>query len=130
MSVASSTIGFFRMQWERRFVDSCVVKRQTGETFDPDTGQATPTYATQYSGPCLVRPGSPSDTVAGEQQVELRTYTVLVPHHVTTPQVDDLVDVTSTRDGVLNGKTLVVRNVSSDTYNTVRRLVCEDNQGG
>lgn len=130
MSVASSTIGFFRSQWAQRFVDSCVIKRQTGESFDADTGQTTSTYTNQYSGGCLWRPGIQLDDQFGEQQVELRFGTLYIPYDETDPEPDDLVDMTSTRDGVLDSKQLVVRNVSHDTYNTRRILYCEDNQGG
>lgn len=130
MSVASSTIGFFRTRWASALVDSCVIKRQTGESFNSSTGVTIPTYTTQYSGACLWRPGMRTDEQFGEEQVELRFGTLFIPYDEDDPQVDDLVDMTSTRDGVLNGKQLVVRNVVTDTYNTKRALYCEDNQGG
>jgi hypothetical protein len=126
MSVASSMGPFFRTQWADRLVDSCVVKRQTDETFDATTGQYEFVYTTQYSGDCLVRPKAAGDEQSGEQQAEVRMYSVFVPYDETDPLPDDLVDITSTNDGFLNGKQFVVRNVAGDTYNHRRELVCEE----
>lgn len=133
MSALTDRIGFFRTRWADELADSCIVKRQTGSSFDSGTGQTTPSYTTQYSGACLVRPvlreeGRSADF--GGQQTEYRRYSVFVPYDTDGLQPDDLVDVTSTRDGDLDGKQLVVRNVRTDTYNVVRELNCEDNQGG
>lgn len=121
---------FFRTQWATRFVDSCVVKRQTGTSFNETTGVETPTYTNQFSGSCLIRPKSAADVQSGQQQVELRTYSVFIPYDETDPLPDDLVDVTSTNDAFLNGKQFVVRNVSGDTYMHRRELVCEEVVGG
>lgn len=85
-----------------------------------------PTYTTQYSGACLVRPQSESAVESGERQAEIRFYTVFVPYSEPDPLPDDLVDITSTNDTFLNGKQFVVRNVFGDTYETIRRLECEE----
>ena len=126
MSVASDSLAFFRTQWTDRFVDTCVVKRITSTSFNDSTGVRTPTYTTQYSGACLVRPLTPGSAEFGQELVELRGYTVFVPHDEGDPLPDDLVDITSTFDGFLNGKQFVVRNVAGDTYDTVRRLHCQE----
>lgn len=134
MSIASDHIPFFRGEWSDRFIDTCVVKRVTGSSFNSTTGQTTPTYTTQYSGVCLVRPPMGIDrgesAFFGEQTVEYRKYLIFIPYTADNPQVDDLVDITSTFDGILNGKQLTVRNVPTDSYNNRRVLECEDNQGG
>lgn len=129
MSVASDTLAYFRTEWAKRFVDSCIVKRETSASFSASTGVTTPTYTNQYSGSCLVRPMSATGASFGEQRTEARRYMVFIPYDENEPQVGDLVDVTSTRDGILNGKQLVVRNVGTDSYNTRRILDCEDEQG-
>lgn len=132
MTVAAH-ITSFRDLWADRFTDAsstCVIKRQTGESLNTTTGVITPTYTNQYSGVCIWRPGLRTDADAGEQQVEIRFGTLIVPYDTDGIKPDDLVDMTSTRDADLNGKQLVVRNVPADTYLTARKLFCEDNQGG
>ena len=53
---------------------------------------------------------------------------VLVPYDEADPLPGDLVDVTSTTDSRLNGNQLVVLAVGGDSYNTVRKLFCEEYQ--
>lgn len=126
MTTPTEYTGFFREWWESRFVDSCLVKRPSNQTFTESTGTYTVSYSTTYSGVCLVRPAGAGDEQSGEQQAEIRFYNVHVPYSVTTAQVDDLVDVTGTFDSYLTGKQFVVRNVSGDTYNHKRTLYCEE----
>lgn len=130
MSVAADTLALFRAEWESRLVDSCVVKRETGASFNASTGVTTPTYTTQYNGACLIRPMGPAFADFGEREVAFRRYLLFVPYDTDDPAAGDLVDVTSTRDLNLNGKQLVIRNLRADTYNTARRYECEDDQGG
>lgn len=126
MSVATDVAAFFRNQWADRFEDTCAVKRAGSETFNSTTGVYETTYSTTYSGPCLIRPSANDDAQAGEQQAEIRFYTVFVPYTTTNVVPDDLVDVTSAHDDYLNGLQFVVRNVAGDTYNHVRKLRCEE----
>lgn len=128
MTAVTDAVAFFRSsgQWPSRMVDTCVVKRVTGSTFNDTTGVRTPTYTTQYSGACLVRPLQAGSVEFGQELVETRGYTVFVPYDETDPLPDDLVDVTSTFDGLLNGKQFVVRNIHGDTNLTVRRLTCQE----
>lgn len=129
MTLAGS-ITFFRTQWVGRRLDTCVVNRRSLGALNTGTGVYAPSDTPQYSGTCLVRPQSPGSVEVGGEQVELRRYLVILPHDEADVAVDDIVTVTSTRDLQLNGKQLVVRNVRTDTYNTTRKLDCEDNQGG
>lgn len=130
MSTASDLVAFFRTEWSDRFVDTCVINRKSAGALNTTTGEYTPTDTPQYSGSCLVRPKDPYTAVIGEELVELRGYLVIIPYSEEDVAVDDVVTVTSTFDGVLDGKNLIVRNVRADTYNTARKLDCEDNQGG
>jgi hypothetical protein len=109
-------------------IDSCVIARVTGDSIVGTT--RTPTLTQVYSGVCSARALAASDADAGERQLELRTVFVRLPHDTTTIKVDDRVTLTSTHDGALNGRVLTVRNVRTDSYNTVRVLVCEDVQDG
>jgi hypothetical protein len=126
MTLPTGFASFFRTEWAKRLVDTCVVKRETGTTFNSTTGVYTPTYTTQYSGSCLVRPKAASDEQSGERQAEIRMYSVFIEYDETDPLPDDLVDITSTNDSFLNGKQFVVRNVAGDTYMHRRELVCEE----
>lgn len=126
MSIPTALLPFFRTQWATRFTDSCVVKRRTGSTLNQTTGVNEPTYANNYSGPCLVHPLTPGATDAGQELVATRGYTVFIPYTEDDQLPEDLVDITSATDTFLTGKTIVVTNVEGDTYNTVRHLTCEE----
>jgi hypothetical protein len=129
VSIPSSLAPFFRDLWAERMVDTCVIRRISGQTLNTSTGAYVTTYTTTYSGDCLARPKMASDATAGGLQHELRMYDVYVPHTVTNVEPDDEVVVTS-GDGWLSGRTLHVRNVEGDSYSHHRLLSCEDNQGG
>lgn len=109
-------------------IDSCVIARVTGETIVGTV--RTPTYTTVYTGVCSARAYQASDAIAGDRQLEFRAIRVRLPHGTTGIKVDDRVTITSTHDGALDGKVLVVRNIRTDSYNTVRVLECEDTQDG
>ena len=126
MSIPTSTLAFFRTQWALRYTDSCVVKRRTGTVLNQTTGVNEPTYTTNYSGPCLVRPLSAAAVNAGQELVATRGYTVFIPYTEDDQLPEDLVDITSATDTFLTGKTIVVTNVEGDTYVTTRRLDCEE----
>lgn len=130
MSIPTDTLSYFRGEWATRLTDSCVIRGSSGETLNTTTGELTPTWDTHYSGPCLVRPKSAMSVEAGELLVEQRGYLVVIPYDETDVGVDMEVVVTSNTDEQLDGKVLIVRNVRTDTYNTARKLDCEDNQGG
>lgn len=110
-------------------VDSVVLRRVTGQTFNTSTGGYVNTYSTTYTGSALVRPKAAHDAQAGELQHELRSYDVYVPYTVTDVAPDDEAVVSST-DGFLDDRTLIVRNVEGDSYSHHRRVECEDVQGG
>lgn len=125
MSIFTDTLGLLRNRWSEELVDSCVLKSVSGQVFSETTGTYIATYATSFSGACLVRPARPTSAQTGQQQAEIRMYEVYVPYTVTDAEPDYLVDVTST-DGYLSGRQLVVRNVKGDSYSVVRQLDCEE----
>jgi hypothetical protein len=131
MSIVTDHVtGLFRTEWATRFVDTCDIVARSQGALNTTTGEYTPTEVVHYSGACLARPMSPGSTEVGEEQIEQRDYLVVIPWDKVAVEIDDIVKMTSTFDGVLNGKELVVRNIRADTYNTARKLLCEDNQGG
>lgn len=130
MSIATDLLSFFRTEWADRLTDTCVVKRETGESFSDVTGVSTPTYTTNYSGPCLVRPvfgpREAGDELFGQELLQTRRYVVHVPYTEADQLPGDLVDITSVTDSFLTGKQFVVMNVPGDTLVTNRGLICEE----
>lgn len=127
MSLASDSLQLFRGQWTSRLIDTCVVKTASGPpVFDPNTGQYTPAFTELYDGPCLVRPAAAGEATFGEARVATFEYTVFIPYTIEGIEPGHLVDVTSTHDPELDGRQLVVDNVSRDSYVTIRRLACTE----
>jgi hypothetical protein len=127
VSVPTEVLPYFQGLWAERMVDSCVVKEPAGPgVFDPDTGLITPGYATIYDGACLIRPAAAGSATFGEERVATFEYTVFVPHTVEGIEPGQLVDVSSTHDPELDGRQLVIDNVSRDSYVTIRRLACTE----
>ena len=132
---AAGHADFFRTQWAARLVDTCWIKRPTGATHNVTTGVNEQTFDDVYGttgtpAACLVRHKTGSAVDAGQQLTEVYDYTVYVPYTVTTVEPGDLIDVTTTRDGHLNGATVTVKEVFGDTYNHVRALGCEEQTNG
>lgn len=126
MSIPTSVLPFFRTQWATRFTDTCIIKRRTGMALNQSTGVNEPTYNTHYSGPCLVRPLSGSEVVAGQELVATHGLIVFIPYTEVGHLPEDLIDVTSTTAADLSGRQFVITNVELDTYDTVRKLTCEE----
>lgn len=100
MSLASSTVSYFRNQWAIRFVDSCVVTRYdiANPSFSDVTGQTTYPTSTPYSGECLVRPASASESDFGEARRQQVDYDLFLPYDAADLEEGDEVVVTSTLD--------------------------------
>lgn len=130
MSLPTATLELFRNEWAARFTDSCVIRRVTARTLSTSTGQTTPTYAQQYSGACLYRPGGQKAAEFGERTITIRTGTVIIPYNQTAPRVGDEVVLTSTTDPSLTNTVHVIRAVEKDTYLTHRSYEVEEVQDG
>lgn len=128
----TATLPLWRTRWATRMTDSCVVKRHVAGpgVLNQSTGVYAPSYTTNYTGPCLVRPLSPGEAVSGQELLSLHGYTVFIPYTEDDQLPEDLVDVTSATDTMLTGKQFVVKNIPLDTDVTVRRLICEDVSSG
>lgn len=116
---------FFRDHWATRMTDSCVVKVETGRTFDEGSGKYTPTYNTVYSGDCLVRPRSAADASRGEALTVVFDFVVFIPWDEVGPAPEHLIDISSGTDPRLNGTSGILRGVEMDTYNHRRMLLVE-----
>jgi hypothetical protein len=99
MSVASDFAATLaRTEWALRFVDTCIVSRVTGSSFNETSGQTVPTTAQVYSGGCLVRPASASESDFGEARRQEVDYDLYLPYDAAELEEGDTVTVTSTLD--------------------------------
>jgi hypothetical protein len=105
-----------RAEWALRFVDTCVISRVTGSSFNNTTGQTEPTTAQVYSGGCLVRPASASESDFGETRRQEVDYDVYLPFDAAELEEGDMVTVTSTLD--LDVPVLTILRGFSDSYLT------------
>ena len=121
MSVASSTVAFFRTEWATRFVDSCVVTRYdfTMPTFNETSGETEYPTSNPYTGECLVRPAAASETEFGEDRRQEVDYDLHLPFDAAELKERDEVVVTSTLDPDI--PTLTVLRGFTDSYLTHRR---------
>ena len=130
MSVAS-LLAQGRAAAERLMVDTCTIRRRTGETTSPVTGAVTPTYSTIYTGRCRVQQSAigASATAAevGEARRLMLSLEVQVPMTVTGVRAEDEVLVTaSAHDEDLVDRVLIVKALAHKTHSTSRRIGVEE----
>lgn len=114
---------------ERRMTDTCIIRRQTGETTDPFSGVVTPVYATVYSGPCRVQQRDPSATPVemGEGRRLMLPLAVHLPVTVIGLAPGDEVEVTtSATDADLVGRVFLIRDLAHKAQATARRVGVEE----
>lgn len=123
MSATTATLRG-RLAAEALMVDTCTVRRRTGESTDPDTGVVTPTYSTIYAGKCRIqqRAGIARPATVGEAEVFLSRLELHVPTSVTGIASDDIATVgASALDADLVGRVFHVRELAHKTFATARR---------
>lgn len=114
---------------EALMVDTCTIRRKTGETTDPDTGVITPTLTTIYTGKCRIQQQSgiarPADV--GQANVFLSRLELQIPMAVTGVDSDDeaVID-TSVNDPDLVGRVFHVRELAHKTHATARRFQVDE----
>ena len=120
MSLASSTVSFFRSEWAVRFVDECEVTRYdiSSPTFNETTGLTEYPDSTPYQGICLLRPASASESDFGEDRRQEVDYDLFLPFDAADLEEGDVVVVTSTLDPDI--PTLTVLRGFQDSYLTRR----------
>jgi hypothetical protein len=72
---------------ERKMVDSCIIRRATGETVtDPDSGEVTQVWTEVYSGKCEVasKNTSTAEPEAGGHEFTEVSSTVKIPANAAT----------------------------------------------
>lgn len=113
-------------------VDTCVIRRVTGQATDPETGVVTPTVAQVYTGKCKIQEssgfaGSGRVPDAGEHTYTLLAYVLHLPMSATAPGEGDLVEITaSVLDPALVGREYRIAKEFAKTFATARRLEVEE----
>lgn len=109
---------------ERLMLDTCTIKRKTGET--TSGGVVTPTWSTLFSNQkCKVQSVGLADqgTTVGEAFKIVKRPEVHLPVTVTGLQPDDVITITaSALDPDLVGRVYVIRDVLAKSYATARRV--------
>lgn len=128
---ATSAVLRGRAAAERLMLDTCSIKRLSGQVTDRETGVITSTYASVYAGKCKVqqqtRGGIPRPEDVGEAQVYLSRIEVHVPMSVTGIAADDIVTITaSALDVDLVNRVFHIREIDHKTFLTARRLSVEE----
>jgi hypothetical protein len=131
MSATSVTLRG-RAAAERLMVDACVIKRPSGSTSNPDTGEAVASYTTIYTGQCRLQQSAPS---AGGQAVGGATvyqvpYQLQIPVTAPATQVEDIVTMTACGlDAEMVGRTFWIKGTQGGSHKTARRLPLEQVTG-
>jgi hypothetical protein len=118
---------------EDSMVDTCVIRRRTGESTDPHSGVITPVYASQdpYAGKCRVQQSTAQarEQDAGEDFLLLLRLEVQLPMSVVGLEVGDEVTITTSRDPDLPGRVFLIRDLAHKTDATARRVQCTERTG-
>ncbi len=118
---------------ERLLVDRCTIRRPSGTTTDPDSGQTVPAYTTLYSNqPVRIQArgnwGERKDV--GEAGVVELSVEVQLPITVTGVDVGDEVLMTASQhDPALVGRVFRFRDVVSKSHATARRFMGTEVRG-
>src|ERR1044071_9492141 len=110
-------------------VDMCTIQRRTGSSTDQDTGVATPTYSSIYSGQCRFQVAAPSASPAdvGQEQVFIQQTILQLPMTATGIDNEDVVTCTaSVNDPDLVVRKYWVKGILRKTHTTARRLSLEE----
>lgn len=129
---AASLLARGRAAAERLMVDTCTIRRRTGETTD-EYGQISPTYGDPlYTGRCRVQQAGAQAGAQqpGEAYVLLLRLEVQLPMSVVGLEVGDEITVTaSAHDPDLVDRTFLVRDLAHKTHATARRVQVTEQTG-
>ncbi len=110
-------------------LDTCTVRRATGQALNETTGQYTPTYSVIYTGKCKLQYAgrtSQGESEAGGREVITLGMFLHLPVTVTAVAVDDVATVDTSIDPAAVGRKLRVAQLAYKTFLTARRLQVED----
>lgn len=130
---AQSAMEAGRRMAESLMVDSCTVRRRTGTTTDPNTGEVTPTYTVIRTGQkCKVQTrgywGEARDV--GEAAVVILSLEIQFPTSVTDLVTRDEITIDSSQnDPTLVGRVFRLKDLSHKSFATARRVMCQEVTG-
>lgn len=113
-------------------VDTCQIRRITGATSDPDTGEETPTYQALYTGKCRVQQATAQAQRedVGEDHLLLLRLEVQLPMTVVGLEVGDEITITAAaHDEDLTGRVFLTHDLAHATHKTARRVQCLEKTG-
>ncbi len=120
--IVRDSLATLRTQAESLMQDCCQLQRRTGSTLDPDTGHATETWATYWTGPCRVRTGSIRQAgVAGDPGTDTGPE-LQIPIAAPVPEVGHRAVISSPLDPAMRPLTLYVSTVDQGTHKVKRRI--------
>jgi hypothetical protein len=126
MSATTATLRG-RVAAEANMLDTCTVRRKTGESVNDTTGVVTPTYSVVYSGKCKLQ----RSPVAGDQRRTVGEASVVVAAvSLHLPIVgseavatEDVATIdTAALDAALPGKVFRISGPADGSFKTARRL--------
>ncbi|MGH3504320.1 MAG: DUF6093 family protein [Nocardioidaceae bacterium] len=129
-----SVLPELQAQAESMMADMCIIRRQTGETTNPDTGEIVPVYTEVYGtdtapGKCRLRhrgAAQPTDRNVGEQYVQLTHPELQVPVSATGVDDGDVAEIITSVDPDLVGHMLHISAPFAQTQSTMRRFPVEE----
>lgn len=130
----ASALARGRAAAEAGMIDTCTIRRRTGETTNATSGVVTPTYLSPdpYSGKCRFQQAlvQTEPHNVGEDMVRLLRLELQLPMSVAGLQVNDEVTcVTSAYDPDLPGRTFLVRDLAHKSEATARRIQLTERTG-
>lgn len=117
-----------RAQAESMMVDTCTVRRVTGELTDDD-GNVTPAYVAVYSGKCRVPPPTvqASTPEVGGASMTVRRQEIHFPVGAFRPTVGQVIDITGCpTDPFMVGRTFRVTDPGTGANATAYRVAVEE----
>ncbi|MFF9565733.1 DUF6093 family protein [Leifsonia sp. NPDC014704] len=110
--------------------DTCVIRKQTGQTTAPGALAATPTFAEVYTGPCKVQFSDiqPAESESPGQVIATRQLELHLPAGTTGVTTSCVAEITAAgpESNTRVGAKLRVLPASSKTYMTARRYPVEE----
>jgi hypothetical protein len=126
----TSALARGRRAAEALMADTCTIRRRTGQTTDPLTGQVTPVWTSVYSGVCRVQQARTQGarTDAGETSVMLMRQELHLPVSTSADvrRGDEVTITASVNDADLVGRVYLVRDEAAKSLATARRLGIEE----
>lgn len=125
MSVAAAALSRGRAIAESLMIDSCVVRRLTGTTIDPDTAAIVEVWADVYTGNAKSQTyeGYETNPDAAGHQVTQQRYAVHFPVGAFVPQVGDVIEWTAcTHDPALVGSQERITGLFNKSFATAMRV--------